>query len=289
MSLEEAARLKAMIAGRPPAATIEARRAGFEAMAAGMRGGGPPPGEAVTLGGVPGRAFAPTDGPAPGALLYLHGGAFVLGSSSSYAELCQRLADASGRRVVCPDYRLAPEHVFPAALEDAAAAWAALAGQGEPVALGGDSCGANLALSLAQRLIRDADHAPDALYLVSPYLDLTHSGDSVRERADRDVFVRPETMPGTAATYLGDAEPTDPAASPLFGEGAGLPRTLIQLGSEEVLYDDAARLASRLEAAGVPVALEEWEGMIHAFTFFGPALEEARDATARAGAFLRGE
>lgn len=289
MSREEAERLEAMIASRPKNASLQERRDGFEAMAARF---GVPDGvdvQEARFGGVPGRRVT-----APGAepkrvLLWLHGGAFTVGSSASYTELCARLSADSRMAVVCIDYRLAPEHAYPAALDDAVAAWTAITeGAGAPhtIALGGDSCGGNLAVALTQRLARAGQRSPDALYLISPYLDLTHSGGSIRTRDHLDVFVRPETMPQTAAAYLGDTPADEPGASPLFGDAAGFPPVLTHVGSREVLYDDAARLHAKLTTAGVPNELVEWEGMPHVFAFFGPMLEEARRATALAGAWL---
>ena len=286
MSREEAQRLEAMIAARPKGASLAERREGFEAMAARF---GVPDGvlvEEVRLASVPGRRVL-----APGAdpdrvLLWLHGGAFTVGSSASYTEMCARLSAASGMAAVCIDYRLSPEHAYPAALDDAAAAWTALAEGPDAMTLGGDSCGGNLAVALTQRLAREGGRRPDALYLLSPYLDLTHSGDSIAARDHLDVFVRPETMPQTAAAYLGEARAGEPGVSPLLGEVSGFPPVLIHVGAHEVLYDDAARLHQKLSAAGVASTLTEWEDMPHVFAFFGPMLDEARRATTMAGAWL---
>ena len=285
MSREEAERVETMISARPSAPDLDARRAGFEAMAGRFE---VPDGVSVQdtdFGGVPGRLVT-----APGAdparvFAWLHGGAFTVGSSVSYTELCARLSAASGLAVACPDYRLSPENVYPAALSDAEAAWHAL-GDGA-VALGGDSCGGNLAVALTQRLIAGGGAPPRALYLLSPYLDLTHSGDSVRSRAELDAFVRPETMPATAAAYLGETPADDPGASPLFGEVAGFPPTLIHVGEREVLFDDAKRFHDKLTGAGAKSDLREWPGMLHVFAFFGPWIAEGREATTAAGAFVR--
>lgn len=287
MSLEEADRIKAMIAARPGGATLEQRRAGFEAMAASM----PLPDglevEEAVLASVPGRWVRAREADTGAAMLWLHGGAFVLGSSRSYTEFCARLSAASAARVFCPDYRLAPEHPFPAALDDAAAAWAAMP-DGERLWLGGDSCGGNLAAGVVQHALAEGGRTPDALYLISPYLDLTHTGASIAERGPRDPFVVPDQMDATARTYLAGADPADPAASPLFGRLDGFPRTLIQVGGDESLFDDAARMAQRLEAAGTEAVLEEADGMMHVYPFFGPWLEEGRAAVRMAGRWLRG-
>jgi acetyl esterase/lipase len=285
MSLEEAERIKGMIAGRPEAASIAERRDGFEAMAAAM----PLPDdlsvETADLGGVPGRWVCAGEASGEAAMMWLHGGAFVLGSSESYTEFCARLSAASGARVFCPDYRLAPEHPFPAALDDAQAAWAAMPEAGR-LWLGGDSCGGNLAVATVQAAARRGGRMPGALYLVSPYLDLTHTGESIEARGPRDPFVRPDRMEATAQTYLQGADASDPRASPLFGPMAGFPRTLVQVGADESLFDDASRLADRLTAAGAQAVLQEAPGMMHVYPFFGPWLEEGREAVRTAGRWL---
>lgn len=217
--------------------------------------------------------------PAPGrTLVWFHGGAFVLGSPASWRGFAARAAVAAGMRVLLPDYRLAPEHPFPAALEDAVVILEALGERGMRLAAGGDSAGANLAVAAMQQM-RGA--RPEAAWLISPYLDLTHSGASVRSRASLDPFIDTATMPATAATYLAGADPADPRASPMFGETVLLPPTLIQVGSDEVLFDDAHRFAERLPRA----VFQEWVGMIHAWPLF--PVEEGDWAIAQGGAFVR--
>ncbi len=294
MSREQVAALKAMIAGRPATASLEERRANFEAMAARF-----PVPEGVEIEDVEfsapqghtlkARWVRPVKGADPRPrLLYLHGGAFILGSPASFTELGARLALSSGHDVLLPDYRLAPENPFPAALIDARAAYDWLLDQGAaPIAIGGDSAGANLALAMAQSLIADKVQRPSALYCLSGYFDLTHTGDSIRTRGPKDVFVRPETMPMTAATHTGGADASDPRVSPLFGPMEGLPPILLQVGEEESLFDDSARVAQKCREAGVDVSFEEWPGMIHVWAFFGPMVDEAGEATDRAGAFLK--
>jgi acetyl esterase/lipase len=289
MSLEEARRLKEMIAGRPQGASLAERRAGFEAMAARF---GTVPDVTVTpfeAGGVGGLSFAPRDAVSDVHIVHYHGGAFTVGSPRSYREFCGRLAASCRANVHCPEYPLAPEHPFPEAHDATIASFRALRtryGTGSFWVLAGDSAGGNLAVAACQALIAQGQRPPDALYLISPYLDLTHSGASIRERADRDVFVRPEGMAATALTYLAGASPEDDRASPLFGSVSGFPPTLIQVGADETLFSDADRLARRLTDQGSQVDFEEWEGMMHVFPFFGPVLEEARQATSRAAAFI---
>ncbi len=293
MSLEEVEVLRAaMLARRAgPPATLEQRRAGFEA----QMGALPLPEDFTAR-----EVFIRPDLPAlmcgrqgsasDKVLLWLHGGAFVLGSAASYRAMAARLAQASGCRVLLLDYRLAPKHPFPAALDDTIAALAWLEEHGfamSSIALGGDSAGANLALAAAQQRLGEGLPVPAALWLVSGYLDLTHAGCSVTERAARDPFVDPATMSGTAATYLGGADPADPRASPLFGQMKGLPPTLIQVGSDEVLFSDSDRLAAAMKAAGGQPMVQEWAGMVHVWPLFAHALEEGGWAIAQGGAFLK--
>jgi acetyl esterase/lipase len=223
-------------------------------------------------------------------LLWLHGGAFVLGSSASYLPFAARVSAACGARVMLPDYRLAPEHVFPAALDDVIAALDWLEAQGltpDQIAIGGDSAGANLALAAVQDRIAKGKPAPAAIWLISAYLDLTHSGGSIQSRANRDPFVDTATMDPTAQTYLGNSPASDPRASPLFASMKELSPTLIQVGSEEVLFDDSVRLRDAIQAAGGEAVFQEWAGMIHVWPIFAHAIEEGQWAITQGGNFLR--
>lgn len=287
MSLEQVGRLRTMLlARRGETPTVAERRARFEAQWASL----PVADDIVVTPAHLGDQLGGLWIDAPGGrtdrvLLWLHGGAFMLGSSASYRDFGARLARAAGVRVLLLDYRLVPEHPFPAALDDSAAAIAWLVAQGfDPaqIAVGGDSCGANLALAALQQRLSTGDPMPSALWLISPYLDLTHSGASITARADRDPFIDTSGMPQTAALYLGSAGPDDPRASPLFGPVDGLPPTLIQVGSDEVLFDDARRLADRL----THVSFQEWIGMIHVWPLFAGMIDEGGWAIAQGGAFV---
>lgn len=290
MPLDQVVPIRAGLMARRAAPTppVEARRAGFEAQMAALP---VDPEVAVTqvkLGEVP--ALLSRHGADTGrALLWLHGGAFVLGSATSYRPFAARLARACGCDVIVPDYRLAPEHLFPAAHDDALAALDALEAQGtamENIAIGGDSCGANLALAAVQARLARGAALPAALWLISPFLDLTHSGAAITTRAAADPFIDPAGMDETARTYLGTADPADPRASPLFGPVEGLPPALIQIGSDEVLFDDAARLRDRIEAAGRRAMFQEWAGMIRVWPLFAHAIDEGGWAIAQGGNFL---
>lgn len=277
MSVEQVTALRAMLAERPAGLPIEARRAGFEAMAAAMPLPADYRDEVTTVGGVPAR-WVWTDGAAAeGALLWLHGGAFMVGSSASYRAFAARLSRACGARVLLPDYRLVPEHRFPAALDDTLAVLDAL---DMDVAIGGDSAGGNLAAAAAQA----RPGRCRAAWLLSPYLDLTHAHVS-RDRAARDPFVPIDEMPATAAAYADDA--SDPRVSPAFGPVERFPPALIQVGSDEVLFGDALAFADRLRAGGHAPVFQEWVGMIHAWPFFADRIDEGGHAIAQGGAFLR--
>ena len=281
MSIDQARALGAMmLARRGVTVSLTERRAGFEA----MMNAEPLPDDA-RFTPAPGGLWVDVPQSARDvAILWLHGGAFVLGSSTSYRAFGVRLARAAQARVLLLDYPLAPEAQFPIALEVATAALADLLDGGfTQVAIGGDSAGANLAVAATQ----SSAAKPDACMLLSPYLDLTHSGDSVAVRGPRDPFVDTSTMRETAATYLGDADPSDSRASPLFGTVVQFPPTLIQVGSEEALFSDADRFATLLRENDIPVVFQEWAGMIHVFPVFAAKIDEGASAIGQMGTFIR--
>jgi acetyl esterase/lipase len=215
-------------------------------------------------------------------LVWLHGGQFAMGSPASYRSFAARVSAAAGVAVLLPDYRLAPESRFPAAHEDAEIALDWAFAHAARVATGGDSAGANLAAAAVQRRLAAGIAVPAAVWLLSPYLDLTHTAPSIAARAPVDPFVDPAEMAAVAARYLAAASPLDPRASPLFGPVDGFPSSLVQVGSDEALYDDAARFAQRLP----DVVFQQWEGMIHVWPLFADMIEEGGWAIAQAGAFL---
>jgi len=234
------------------------------------------------IGGLDALAFAP-ESARNGMLVYLHGGGYSRGSALSHRALVARMAAAFSLNAISVNYRMAPEHPCPAAIEDAVAALeAVMANETGPVILAGDSAGGGLALAAAIRLRDAGRRVPDALYLLSPWTDLSMSGESVKTRALRDPMLNPDYLGAGGALYLGGRPGTDPEASPLFADLHGLPPTLIQVGSDEILLSDSTRLAEKLEAAGVPVECEVWEGMWHDFQIFSPLIPEADWAIDRA-------
>ncbi len=231
----------------------------------------------------------PADAPPDKAILYFHGGGFRIGSVSSHRELIAQIAVASGCRVLAINYRLAPEHRFPAALDDALAAYGWMLEQGlQPtnVAFAGDSAGGNLALS-AKLSLRDRGlPLPVAGLLMSPWTDLAATGASYVSRAEADPIHQRPMILALARNYLGQGDPRDPLASPLYADLKGLPPLLIQVGDRETVLDDATMFANKARAAGVDTELQIWDGMIHVFQMFSE-IPEARRAIASIATFLR--
>lgn len=291
MISDEARQIRTTL-GQPsgaPAQTIEEQRRGWEAAVADAP---LPPGVTITPardGAVPGIWADAERGSRQHVLVLLHGGGFSTGSSITHRELAARLALASGVRVLVPDYRLVPEHPFPAGLHDAADVYAGLLDAGIPaaqIALAGDSAGANLALAALLEVRARGLPLPGAAALLSPWLDLTVSDPSFAERAALDPLVSRGGLAGAAHIYLGDADPRQPLASPLYGDLRGLPPLLVQIGGDEVLLSDASRLDERARAAGGDVTLEVWPGMWHVWHGWAAALPEGREAIERIGAFV---
>jgi monoterpene epsilon-lactone hydrolase len=213
----------------------------------------------------------------------------VTGAPELYRHVLWRLADAAKAQVAAIDYRLAPEHPFPAAIDDAVAAWRALLSEGvdgRHAAVIGDSAGGGLALALALRLRDHGAPLPAAIVALSPWTDLALTGESLRLNAAADPMQNAADVPFLAAAYLGDADPRNPYASPLYGDPTGLPPTLIHVGSDEILLDDAARMAAAMRNAGCGVELEVWPRVPHVWHAFAFILPEARRAIARIGEFV---
>lgn len=222
-------------------------------------------------------------------LLYLHGGGYTIGSLRTHRELMHRLGAATEMRVLGVGYRLAPEHPFPAAIEDTSAVYRALLERGmtaDKIAIGGDSAGGGLTFATLLEAKSRELPLPAAAVTLSPWVDLTASGDSIRSRASDDPMVRASELAIMADAYLGGAPGDDPLASPVFADLTGLPPTLIQVGAAEILLDDSTHIAERLERAGVVVEIEVWDDLIHVFQSF-PSLPEAAEAVDRIGDFVK--
>ena len=221
-------------------------------------------------------------------ILYFHGGGYVMGSALSHRPLIERLALAAGGKLLAVNYRLAPEYPFPAATDDALSTYQWLLEQNysaDRIAIVGDSAGGGLALSTLIA-IRDSGLAlPSSATLISPWVDLEASGDSMRTKASLDPMVQKSTLEHLAPMYLNGADPRTPLAAPLFAKLHGLPPILIQVGSAETLLDDSNRLAKKLKLAGSPVTLEVWDDMIHVWHLFAPMLTKGQQAIERIAAF----
>ena len=204
-------------------------------------------------------------------ILYCHGGGYTSGNLGYSRILSSKLAHATGYDVMSFEYRLAPEHPYPAAVEDAVRAWDYLMYQGYGagnVTVAGDSAGGNLALVLCRRLRADGRRMPRALLLMSPWTDMTMSGPSYQERAESDPMLTPDYIEAVRRAYAGGRDFRDPDLSPLLGDLSGFPPTLIQVGDHEILYSDAASLGAALRQAQVPCRLEVSAGMWHVFQMF---------------------
>jgi epsilon-lactone hydrolase len=252
----------------------------------------PPAGTAVDpvdAGGVPAEWVA-APGVRPGrVLLYFHGGGYQIGSPATLRHLVGLLSAATGARALSVDYRLAPEHPFPAAVEDAVAAYRWLLASGtDPalIAVAGDSSGGGLALGALVQLRDAGEPMPAAAVLLSPVTDLALTGESLRTRAAIEVMLKPDGMLETAELYLAGADPRHPYASPLYADLRGLPPMLIHVGDAEVLLDDSTRFAAKASDAEVEVSLEIWDEMPHVFPAFAGLLPEADQAIERIGAWL---
>ncbi len=246
--------------------------------------------QAVEANGVP-CEWTSTPGVDPGrAILYLHGGGYVIGSIATHRGLVSRLTSATGSRALSVGYRLAPENPFPAAVDDATAAYRWLVSQGmEPfrVVIAGDSAGGGLALATLLALRDAGDALPAAGVCISPWVDLEGLGESMTRNADVDPIITKDGLMDMARMYLDGADPKSPLAAPLHGDLAGLPPLLIHVGSRETLLDDSTRLAEKAGLAGVDVTLEPWDEMIHVWHAFAPLLPESQQAIDRIGEYVR--
>jgi acetyl esterase/lipase len=249
--------------------------------------------EAVDCDGVPGEWSLAPGSERSRALLYFHGGGYCSGSIISHRRLVTEAGRAARMRTLAIDYRRAPEHPFPAAHEDAMAAWRFLRRQdiaANHITVGGDSAGGNLALALIQRLRAAGEPLPGCAWLISPWTDLTMSGATLASKDAVDPLIQKAYLEELAEAYLSNGiDRKDPLISPLFADLSGFPPMLIQVGSAETLLDDATRLAASAGATDVRVTLEIWPQMIHAWPVWNAGLEEGRQALESAGKFIRAQ
>jgi acetyl esterase/lipase len=271
---------------------VAEQRVIFEEMMAAI----PVPADVTTstgsLGGIPVINVEVAGADPERVIFYLHGGAYAIGTAASSVGLASDLARRAGARLVTVDYRLAPEHPQPAAIEDAVAAYRGLLDSGvaaSAVAIAGESAGAGIAAATLVALKHVGLAQPSAAVLMSPWADLTLSGDSISGKAALDPVLTPEGLARRAADYLADGDPAGELVSPIFADLTGLPPLLIQAGSHEILLDDATRLAAHAAAADVAVTLEVTPGVPHVFQGFAAILDQGEAALTSAGEFLRAQ
>jgi len=292
MSQQQLQALVQMLKAQPmnPSASIQETRAGFEQMAAMFPVEADVECQPVSAGGVKSEWVTAPGADAGRAILYLHGGGYVIGSINTHRALAGRLSRAAKARVLVIDYRLAPEHPHPAAVDDAVAAYRWMLQQGlrpSRVAVSGDSAGGGLTVATLVA-IRDANLPMAAAGVpISPWVDMEAIGDSMTSKSAADPIVQKDGLLNMAKAYLGGKHSHTPLAAPIYADLSGLPALLIQVGTAETLLDDASRLAERAKKAGVNVTYEPWENMIHVWHLFAPMLDEGKQAIERAGAFIQ--
>jgi monoterpene epsilon-lactone hydrolase len=291
MSLQQLETLVQMLRAQPVAQpTIEGMRAAVEQMVQGFPPSPDVKAEKTKAGNVNAEWVTAPGADANRAILYLHGGGYVAGSINSHRDLAGRLSRAAQARVLVIDYRLAPEHPFPAAVDDAVAAYRWMLAQGlkpNRIAVAGDSAGGGLTAATLVA-IRDAGlQTPAAGVCISPWTDMEGIGESMTTKAAVDPMVQKATIVNLAKVYLAGKDPRTPLAAPIYADLKGLPPLLIQVGGNETLLDDAVRLADRARKTGVAVTLEPWDNMVHVWHLFAPMLDEGQKAIDRIGEFVR--
>lgn len=247
--------------------------------------------ETIALDGLPAEWSLAPGSDATRVLMFFHGGGYCSGSILSHRRMVTEAGRAAGSRTLAVGYRLAPENPFPAALDDALTSWRWLRSQNiaaNHIAVGGDSAGAGLTVSLITRLREDGEELPGCAWLASPWTDLTVSGETLVSKDAVDPLIHKAYLMELADAYLPPGmDRKDPRVSPLYTDLKNFPPVLIQVGAEETLLADATRFASAAGAANVPVTLEIWPHMIHAFALWNAHLEPGRRALANAGSFIR--
>ena len=284
--------LVTLLRSRPAPETpdVGEARIRFEKMAQVLGGAPDAQCEKVDAGGVPAEWVAAPGHDPQRAVLYLHGGGYAIGSINTHRRLAYDISAASGARVLVIDYRLAPEHPFPAAVDDATTAWRWLLQQGlaaNRLAIAGDSAGGGLTLATLVNLRDRKLGLPACAVAISPWVDLEGVGTSITTRAAQDPMVQKAGLLWMAGLYLNGKDAKTPLAAPLHADLKGLPPILVQVGTAETLLDDATRIAETLHAAGGDVRLAVWPNMLHVFPLFAPILSEGREGCIEIGAFIR--
>ncbi len=244
----------------------------------------------VDVGGIKAEWISAPEAQQDRVVLYLHGGGYVLGSINSHRDVCERLSRAAKARVLAIEYRLAPEHPFPAGIDDAVAAYRWLLKQGlsaKRLAIAGDSAGGGLSMSTLLALKQAGDPLPACVTLMSPWVDLELLGDSMTSKGDEDPMIKKPMVAIMSATYVPSGDLRNPLISPLNADLTGLPPLMIHVGTREVLLDDSIRLAARAKKAGVEAELKTWEGHVHVFQIFASGVKDGETSLQELGAFIR--
>ncbi|WP_428490469.1 alpha/beta hydrolase [Rhodopila sp.] len=290
MADPEIAKVREMLAARPRATEVAQMRIDADERSKAFGLPDDVTVQAVNANGVKAEWTSTPDADASRVILYLHGGGYVICSLQSHRHLIAEIGRAAGARTLGIDYRLAPEHPFPAPVEDSLAAYRFLLDSGikpNRIALAGDSAGGGLVVA-AMLAIREAGlPMPGCGWCISPWVDMQALGGSFVDRAETDPTVQKATIEMMAQWYIGDADPRHPHASPIYGDLQGLPPLLIQVGAVETLLDDSIALARRAGVADVPVELQIWPEMIHIWHIYFPMLSAGRRAIASGGSFVR--
>jgi monoterpene epsilon-lactone hydrolase len=291
MAQTEIETVRALLSAKPRPIGWEERRRRIEEVGAAWPVADDVKLEAVDIDGVEGEWSIVPGADASRLLIYFHGGGYCSGSIVSHRRLVTEAGRAGALRTLAVAYRLAPEHPFPAARDDALTVWRRLRREGfaaNRIAVGGDSAGANLTLALTLELKRMGEDLPGALWLLSPWVDLAMSGATLASKSAVDPLIQKGYLEELANAFApAGMDRKDPRLSPLYADLGGLPPTLIQIGSAETLLDDAVRFAAAAGAADVAATLEIWPHMIHAWPLWNAHLEPGRRAIAHAGVFFR--
>ena len=291
MSKEQQLQLDAILrqGGFNPSADVPTLRAAFDEFTAQVPVAADVRRTPVDVADVPGIEVTIQGNEAENVILYFHSGVYVIGTATATVPLVSDLVRRTGTQAITLDYRLAPEHPYPAAVEDARAAYEGVLAQGiapGQIALAGESAGGGLVMALLLALRDTGTPLPSCGYLLSPYADLTLSGETLATKREVDPILTPDSLLARVPDYVGSADAADPYISPIFGDLRELPPLLIQVGSHEVLLSDALRLAERLAMADVAVTLDVTPGVPHVFQAYAGLLDEAGAALDRAADFL---
>ena len=246
--------------------------------------------ESTEVAGLHTEWYRPQQPLAGKVFLYLHGGAYALGSCDSHRALVTSIAAAANVESLLPEYRLAPEHPFPAGLQDCIAVYRALLEKGyaaDDIIIGGDSAGGGLTAATLLQLRHDGVPLPRAAVLLSPFLDVSASGETMKTRVDQDPWFEPDKIAVVVRYYCSNEDLRNPLLSPVFANVAGLPPTLIHVGDDEILLSDSTRFADKLREAGIDVELEVFPELWHVFQLFVGAMPESRAAIDKIGAYIK--